>query len=424
MNPRDNVVLQYSIATFIVAIAVAAVFGVTFSRAITDYQIRSHIRLYPEVVRLATKGHEDIYSELEQGETIHPATEELFRGFLMLGSVFRVKVWNRDGTIVWSDQKDLIGQRFADHDSLKIAMDGKVTYELGEANNTENLFEHDHGISLSIYTPLSDGKRVNGVLELYEADEDLFGQISKSTRFIWLMVIATGIVSYLLLFFIFYKSQKVQAKAKMQTAETQDVTIYALARLAELRDSETGKHLERTTNYVRILAEELSRHPSFKNYLTTRYINDVAKSAPLHDIGKVGVPDAILLKPGRLNDEERAIMQKHCEFGAKLLSSAEAKLKFQSFLTIAVQLTICHHERWDGAGYPQGLRGARIPISARLMAIADVYDALRTQRPYKDAFEHDVCARIIKGDRGKHFDPDCVDAFITRELDFRRVSEM
>jgi PAS domain S-box-containing protein len=214
-----------------------------------------------------------------------------------------------------------------------------------------------------------------------------------------------------------------QMRAKSQTSETQDVTIYALAHLAELRDLETGKHLERTANYIRILAEELTRLGTFKGYLTPEYINGLFKSAPLHDIGKVGVPDAILLKPGRLSREELAVMQKHCELGARLLSSAEQKLKFQSFLNIAVQLTIGHHEKWNGTGYPSGLSCEQIPLSARLMGLADVYDALRSKRPYKEPFEHGDCVRIIKDERGRHFDPRIVDAFLNRELEFRKVSD-
>ena len=147
------------------------------------------------------------------------------------------------------------------------------------------------------------------------------------------------------------------------------------------------------------------------------------KSAPLHDIGKVGIADSILLKPGKLTPEERAEINKHCEYGARVLQIAEKKLPFQSFLAIAIQLTLFHHEKWDGTGYPHGLSGDAIPLSGRIMALADNYDALRTERPYKKAFPHEETRSIIESLRGTHFDPVLVDAFVRREAEFRRVSE-
>ena len=150
---------------------------------------------------------------------------------------------------------------------------------------------------------------------------------------------------------------------------------------------------------------------------------DLVKSAPLHDIGKVGIADSILLKPGTLTPEERQEIQRHCEMGARVLRIAEKKLKFQSFLTIAIQLTLYHHEKWDGTGYPNGLAGEAIPLSGRIMALADNYDALRTTRPYKSAFSHEQSRGIIQENRGTHFDPALVDAFLRREADFRRISE-
>ena len=209
-----------------------------------------------------------------------------------------------------------------------------------------------------------------------------------------------------------------------EIAQIQDATIYALASLAETRDNETGNHIRRTQNYVRLLAETLRDHPRFSAQLTTPVIELLYKSAPLHDIGKVGIPDHILLKPGPLTAEEYEIMKKHAQLGAHALIEAEKLIgRENNFLQYAREIAMWRHERWDGAGYPDGLRGEDIPVSARLMAIADVYDALISERVYKQAFDHEVAVQTILDGRGKHFDPDMVDAFIAVQDQFRHIAE-
>jgi putative two-component system response regulator len=197
----------------------------------------------------------------------------------------------------------------------------------------------------------------------------------------------------------------------------QEVSIHALARLAETRDPETGKHLRRTQEYVLTLARALREHPRFAHYLDERTINALAQSAPLHDIGKVGIPDHILLKPGKLTLEEWEIMKTHAELGSNAIAQAEADAeKPVEFLAIAKMIARSHHEKWDGSGYPDALAGDAIPIAARLMALADVFDALTCKRVYKPAFSFDDAYRIIVDGSGKHFDPDVVQAFV-REYD-------
>jgi putative two-component system response regulator len=192
----------------------------------------------------------------------------------------------------------------------------------------------------------------------------------------------------------------------------QDVSIHALARLAETRDPETGNHIRRTQSYVRALAQHLQAHPRFTALLTKEYIELLAKSAPLHDIGKVGIPDHILLKPGKLTPEEWAIMKTHARLGYEAIELAEHDaVKPVAFLAIAKQIAHRHHEKWDGSGYPDGLVGDAIPIPARLMALADVFDALISRRVYKPPMPYEQARAIIVGDRGRHFDPDVVDAF-------------
>lgn len=203
---------------------------------------------------------------------------------------------------------------------------------------------------------------------------------------------------------------------------TRDVTIMSLASLAETRDNETGAHLLRTQRYVRALAEHLRWHPRFRNHLDPDTIMLLFKSAPLHDIGKVGIPDRILLKPSRLSEREFEVMKTHTSLGAAALRAAEAQLGGSSFLRIAREIAETHHERWDGHGYPAGLRGEEIPVSGRLMALADVYDALISERVYKRAFSHAEARAIILEGRERHFDPAVVDAFLSAEGEFVRIA--
>lgn len=203
---------------------------------------------------------------------------------------------------------------------------------------------------------------------------------------------------------------------------TRDVAILGLASLAETRDNETGAHIIRTQHYVKALAEYLSRLDRDRYPLDDATIDLLFKSAPLHDVGKVGIPDAILLKPGKLTDEEFAIMKRHPQIGADALASAEAQLGSNSFLRLAREIALTHHEKWDGSGYPAGLAGEAIPLSGRLMAIAGVYDALISARVYKPAFSHEEAREIIVRGRGSHFDPALVDAFLACEAQFRDIA--
>lgn len=202
---------------------------------------------------------------------------------------------------------------------------------------------------------------------------------------------------------------------------TNSAAIYCLAALAETRDPETGEHIKRTQKYIRELALELQGKDEYRDVLTNEYIELLYKSAPLHDIGKVGVKDSILLKPGRLTKEEFEEMKKHTIYGGESLKMGIKELGEDSFLTLAKEIALTHHEKWDGTGYPRGLSKTEIPISGRLMALSDVYDALISKRVYKDAFTHDEAKSIILEGRGTHFDPHIVDAFIIREAKFIEI---
>ncbi len=214
------------------------------------------------------------------------------------------------------------------------------------------------------------------------------------------------------------------ARRTQELSDAQDVTILAMTSLAETRDSDTGNHIRRTQHYVKALAEALIAHPRFADKLSTQIINVLFKSAPLHDIGKVGIPDRILLKPSSLSVEEFDIMKTHTTLGFEAIEQAEKTLGTQvPFLQMAKEIALSHQEKWDGSGYPQGLKGDAIPMSARLMAVADVYDALISQRVYKPALPHDRAVQIVFQGRGSHFDPDMVDAFIGIQDEFNDIAQ-
>ena len=208
-----------------------------------------------------------------------------------------------------------------------------------------------------------------------------------------------------------FLESEVQRRTR-EVALLQDVTIRAMASLAETRDNETGNHIRRTQHYVRVLAQALKDHPRFRGELDDAAIELLFKSAPLHDIGKVGIPDRILLKPGKLDEAEFEIMKSHTRLGRDAIVNAESEIGHSSpFLRYAREIAYSHQEKWDGSGYPEGLAGEAIPLSARLMAVADVYDALISRRVYKPPFPHSEACAIVRKGRGSHFDPDMVDAF-------------
>ncbi|AFL73041.1 response regulator [Thiocystis violascens] len=213
------------------------------------------------------------------------------------------------------------------------------------------------------------------------------------------------------------------ARRMSENLVVQEVSIHALAHLAEIRDPETGNHLRRTQGYVSTLAHQLRDHPRFSEFLTDRVIDQLAKSAPLHDIGKVGIPDSILLKPGKLTPDEWEIMKTHAKLGSDAIEQAERDAdRLVEFLVLAKDIAHYHHEKWDGSGYPEGLAGDAIPIAARLMALADVFDALISPRVYKPPMTFEDAFNIIVAGRGSHFDPDVTDAFLATFEEFRGIA--
>lgn len=206
-----------------------------------------------------------------------------------------------------------------------------------------------------------------------------------------------------------------------EVKQTQAAAIMGFAKLTEYRDRDTGIHLERIREYTRVLANALRHHYKYCDYITDEYIEDISLSAALHDVGKVGVEDNLLLKEGPLSDEEYDRIKEHARLGGQALSDVDSALSNKSFLTIGKEVAFYHHERWDGKGYPDGLAGEDIPLSARIVAIADVYDALTSERPYKEAYSHNKAVHIIANERGKQFDPEIVDIFMENHKVFDNI---
>lgn len=216
---------------------------------------------------------------------------------------------------------------------------------------------------------------------------------------------------------------RLRTACRLLSLETRDVAIFAMAKLAESRDPETGAHLERVRSYAKLLALQLSQDGPYQEEINSEFVRLIVLTCPLHDIGKVSIPDHVLLKPSRLDDREFEIMKSHAQAGADTLAKAMKQFPNALFLRMAWEIAGSHHERWDGKGYPQGLAGEAIPLAARIFAMADVYDALSSRRVYKDAFGHDVTRGIIVKGSGEQFDPAVVDAFLAVEQKFVDVRQ-
>ncbi|MBK8523682.1 MAG: two-component system response regulator [Betaproteobacteria bacterium] len=341
------------------------------------------------------------------------------------------------------DNLSLMNLLLKDHYNVRIANSGERALKLAAIGSPPDL------ILLDIMMPGMDGYEVCQYLKAdpkmrdipvifltakNETDDEKkgleLGAIDYITKPISPAIVLARVKTHLALKssadFLRDKNVYLETEVSKRTREVeaiQDVTILAMASLAETRDSDTGNHIRRTQFYVKALAEKLQNHPRFSHYLTAHNIAMLYRSAPLHDIGKVGIPDRILLKPGRFEPEEFKIMKKHSALGRDAIEFAEKSLGTNvEFLSTAKEIALSHHEKWDGSGYPEGLSGDAIPISARLMAIADVYDSLISRRIYKDGMSHEKATDIILEGKGAHFDPDIVDAFIAIQEEFQAIA--
>ena len=221
-----------------------------------------------------------------------------------------------------------------------------------------------------------------------------------------------------------YQNQHLEERVSEQVkqiAAAELATIFALSKLSESKDPDTGAHLERMREYCKVLARQLSQQTRFQSIINSEFITSIYAASPLHDIGKVGIPDHILMKPGKLDSEEWEVMKLHPQIGADTLRAVLKQFPNNPILQTGVEIAESHHERWDGTGYPHQLKGEDIPIAARILALADVYDALTSQRCYKEAFEHERCRQLIIEGKGSHFDPLIVEAYLEVEQEFIRI---
>ena len=342
------------------------------------------------------------------------------------------------------DNLTLITNLLKDRYRTKIATNGEKALKVAVTGTPPDL------VLLDIMMPVMDGyeacrrlkadRKTSGIPVIFltakaeEADETLgfeAGAVDYITKPISPPILLARVETHLQLKavrdFLVDKAVFLEEEVLKRTREVQmiqDVTIVAMASLAETRDNETGNHIRRTQNYVRVLAKQMQTHPRFRDVLTDETIELLYKSAPLHDIGKVGIPDRILLKPGNLTPEEFEIMKTHTTLGRDAILAAEARLDVSnSFLSLAREIAYSHQEKWDGSGYPEGLSGDDIPVSARLMAVADVYDALISRRVYKAPLSHDDAVAVIVEGSGAHFDPDLVAGFVELESEFRAIAQ-
>jgi len=327
---------------------------------------------------------------------------------------------------------------------VKVAASGEKALKIASLNPPPDL------ILLDIMMPLMDGYEVCRQLKrntntmnipvifltaMSEMEDELkgleLGAVDYITKPVSPPIVMARVKNYLALKrmddFLHNQNEFLEREVAKRTQEVivvQDVTILAMASLAETRDTDTGNHIRRTQRYVKALALQLRDHPRFAWFLTDANINMLFKSAPLHDIGKVGIPDRILLKPGRLDPSEFEIMKTHTTLGHDAIMHAENMLGCSvEFLSMAKSIALSHQEKWDGSGYPQGLSGDEIPIAARLMAVADVYDALISRRVYKEGMTHEKAIEIMQEGRASHFDADVLDAFIEIQEEFRAIAQ-
>jgi response regulator RpfG family c-di-GMP phosphodiesterase len=419
-----NIIIQYTLLIFFVVFFVSGILAILLSRSMTEKVIDQHIEIYPQLIENIIKTQPQINSFFLNHAKVSDAKKftESLTNILNFSNIFRIKIWDLNNTILWSDQTDIIGKKFPKNSGVLLAMQGGVHHHIERPHKAEHLSEKESAVILEIYVPVKLGNDTIGIIELYEEADELFWSIQKNNSIIWMLIVLEGFVIYGLLIFIFFNAQRNQILSNKKLSRTQEVLISSLAHQAGIRDNETGSHLERTSTYVRLIAEELKKCAKHKKHLSNEYIDDMVKSSALHDIGKVGLADDILCKPGILMAEEFERMKKHCEYGANVLKKAIQKLEFDSFLTIAIPIALHHHERWDGKGYPDNLEGNEIPLPARIMALADVYDALRSKRCYKEAFTHYKSREIILDGNSTHFDPDIVEAFIRAESEFEKIS--
>jgi putative two-component system response regulator len=331
---------------------------------------------------------------------------------------------------------ELLVESLADHYVISVAKNGEQALRRLQGESLPNL------ILLDVMMPEMDGYQACKKLKdnpltceipvifltaMSEVTDELkgfgLGAVDYITKPISIPILQTRVRTHLALAEQRIALEHLVEERTEQLQRAKDAVVYSMGALAEARDEETGNHILRTQEYVKVLGDTLAGRSRYANLLNERVINLISRAAPLHDIGKVGVPDRILQKRGRLSDEEKGRMAKHVVYGRDAIQKAERHIGATSFTAAAKEIAYSHHEKWDGSGYPDGLAGEEIPLSARMMAVADVYDALVSRRYYKESMSHEEAEAQILKERGTHFDPELVEAFLESGEAFREIAD-
>ncbi len=426
---RDNIIFQYTAVSFFTTLIIAVLLVLLMMGRVQSQLIRSHGQFYREFINAISENYREILpvfnglnpvgtDEHTEAEHEHEAADvwEHFRQDLqqypyieklLLINTFNETVWIYPET---SDFKNI-------NPTVRIGdtNPGGINYKINDESSD---------LVVSYFLPVRDGTELVGMAEIIIRNNNLREAINESRLTFAGYIFAGGSVFYLSVFLLFLRLYLKQKSALDRLEKSQKLTIQTMSLLAELKDNDTSEHVQRTSKYCRVLAEELAKDSRYRGYIDEHYIKDLERSAPLHDIGKVGIPENILLKPGRLTEDEFSVIKKHPLLGANVLKQVMNSVEFRSYFEIAYQIVLSHHENWDGSGYPQALSGEDIPLSARIMSIADVYDALTTERPYKEAFSHEKAVEIILEGRGSKFDPALVDHFLNIEKEFKMISDV
>lgn len=402
-----TLMLRFSLIGLAVTFAIAAALGYVLQRQLVAGALEAAAQIAARQVDAAVRPtikDSDLAGEL--APEVHAELDARVQRDLIGGGIVRIKLWNREGIVVYADVDAAIGERDTGNHELAEALAGRTVTELSSLSKSENATERSWGKLLEVYVPLkaTDSDEVVGAYEIYQTTSALDARITQIRTTIAVGVFGGFAMLYLALFGIMLGASRrlvahsrENARLASEVVDAYDETIEGWARALDLRDHETEGHSRR----VMELATDIARHMG----MPEEQIVDVRRGALLHDIGKMGVPDEILNKPGALTDDEWQIMRAHAEYGREMLSGVR-------YLGRAIDIPVHHHERWDGSGYPDGLAGEDIPLSARIFALVDVWDALSNNRPYREAWPAERVIGHLEDGAGSHFDPQVVEVFL------------
>ncbi|MHB8049628.1 MAG: HD-GYP domain-containing protein [Coriobacteriia bacterium] len=410
MSIKNTLLARFSLIGLAVTIAAAALLGYLLQRDLTGHELEQAGALAVMQVSAGVSPHLTVADMSTPLTATRVAELDTLanRDLMEYGTIVLVKIWNRDGTVVYSNDKSLIGKRFPHSEQLRAALKGMTTTEISDEALSGNAApDGSHERLLETFAPLRlrNDDQIVGAYELYADVAPLDHRVEHTRRIIAGGVLGGFGILYLALFGVVYGASNrliSQASENARLAEeiifAYDETIAGWSRALDLRDEETEGHSARVTEMTVAVATAMG--------FPADELSDVRRGALLHDIGKMGVPDAILLKPGPLDDVEWEIMRKHPGYAKRMLEGI-------GYLRRALEIPYAHHERWDGTGYPQGLRGEAIPLPARIFALADVWDALSNDRPYRNAWPVERIREMFLEESGKHFDPAVVQVFLS-----------